>query len=137
VEYSAWLLAFSLFLFLSLALVKRYEELASAGVEAGATLKGRGYVAEDLELLTPLGVTSGYISVLVLVLYVTSDQVRRLYHQPLLLLLIAPLLLYWISRLWLLAHRGQVTEDPVDFASRDVPSYAVCAAALALVWLAT
>jgi len=136
IEFSDWLLAFSMFLFLSLALVKRFQELrlrpASAGVVAG-----RGYSAADLALLTPLGTASGYLAVLVLALYASSDKVRLLYQHPTVLMLICPLMLYWISRIWLVAHRGEMSDDPVAFALRDRPSYLVGLFALLIVWLAT
>jgi len=75
--------------------------------------------------------------VLVLALYVNSQEVRILYRHPTLLLLICPLLLYWMSRLWLLAARGRMHDDPVVFALRDPVSYAVGALTLAVIWLAT
>lgn len=136
VEFSAWLLAFSMFIFLSLALVKRFQELRLRPASAGR-VSGRGYSAADLDLLTPLGAASGYISVLVLALYVNSDKVRLLYTHPTLLLLICPLMLYWISRVWLVAHRGEMRDDPVAFALRDRASYLVGLLALLVVWLAT
>lgn len=136
VEFSSWLLAFSMFIFLSLALVKRFQELRLRPATAGR-VSGRGYLAADLNLLTPLGAASGYISVLVLALYVNSDKVRLLYSHPTLLLLICPLMLYWISRVWLVAHRGEMRDDPVAFALRDRASYVVGLLALLVVWLAT
>jgi 4-hydroxybenzoate polyprenyltransferase/phosphoserine phosphatase len=127
VENSSWLLMFSMFIFLSLALVKRYVELAEANeVDSGKTVvTGRGYVAQDLELVASLGTGSGYLSVLVLALYVNSPQVVLLYLHPKMLLLVCPLLLFWISRVWLLAHRGQMHDDPVVFTLKDKTSYAV------------
>lgn len=137
IVYSDWLLAFSMFIFLSLALVKRFQELQGAETEPGGLIRGRGYRAEDLPLLTPLGAASGYLAVLVLALYVSSEQVRILYRRPTLLLLICPLFLYWISRVWMVAHRGRMTDDPIVFALKDAPSYLVGLLALAVVWLAT
>jgi 4-hydroxybenzoate polyprenyltransferase/phosphoserine phosphatase len=136
IEFSTWLLAFSMFIFLSLALVKRYQELRLRPASAGR-VAGRGYTAADLDVLTPLGAASGYIAVLVLALYVNSDKVRILYTHPTVLLLICPLMLYWISRIWLVAHRGEMRDDPVAFALRDRTSYLVGALALLVVWLAT
>jgi 4-hydroxybenzoate polyprenyltransferase/phosphoserine phosphatase len=122
---SPWLLAFSLFFFFSLAMVKRYSELDALG-QSGDESKGtRGYYASDRPEIASLGSASGYIAVLVLALYINSDAVVVLYRQPLVLWLISPLLLYWISRVWLLAHRGEMHEDPVVFAIRDRVSYAV------------
>jgi 4-hydroxybenzoate polyprenyltransferase/phosphoserine phosphatase len=135
--YSEWLLAFSMFFFLSLALVKRFHELRSLPDVAGASARGRGYVREDLRLLAPMGAASGYLAVLVLALYATSEHVRQLYHQPALLLVLCPLFLYWISRVWWIAHRGGMQDDPVVFALTDWPSYLVGILTLAIVWLAT
>jgi 4-hydroxybenzoate polyprenyltransferase len=125
VPVSAWLLAFSSFLFLSLAFVKRYEELLSPRAMLHGGAKGRGYQSEDVELVRAFGPAAGYISVLVLALYVYSDQVRSLYHRPAMLWLVAPLMLYWITRLWFLAHRGRLGSDPVIFAVRDPVSYLI------------
>jgi 4-hydroxybenzoate polyprenyltransferase len=133
IVYSSWLLMFSMFIFLSLALVKRYVELA---VAKETVAPGRGYVAGDLELVASLGTGSGYLAALVLALYVNSQQVVILYAHPNLLLLICPLLLYWISRVWLLAHRGRLHEDPVFFAVKDTTSYIIGVLALAVLWLA-
>jgi len=132
VPYSAWLLVFSMFIFLSLALVKRFQELHTYNSHA----PGRGYTPGDLELIASLGTSSGYLSVLVLALYVNSDQVRTLYHHPLRLLLICPLFLFWISRVWLLAHRGQFHDDPVQFALCDRMSYLVGLLTLLIIWIA-
>lgn len=123
VPLSQWLLAFSLFLFLSLALVKRFSELHALRRSNNTVAKGRGYFAGDLEQLASLGAASGYISVLVLALYINSRQVTSLYSHPALLWLICPFILYWVSRVWLLAHRGQMHHDPIVFAIRDKISY--------------
>ncbi|MBA4136010.1 MAG: hypothetical protein C0518_01685 [Opitutus sp.] len=138
VRYSEWLLAFSMFLFVSLALVKRFQEIQAQGaLPATQWIPGRGYVPGDLGLLASFGAASGYLSVMVMALYVSSEQVRLLYRQPLLLLLICPLLLYWISRVWLHTHRGKMHDDPVVFALKDRVSYAIGAGALGVIWLAT
>lgn len=122
---SPWLLAFSLFFFFSLAMVKRYSELDALGQSADGPKATRGYYASDRAEIASLGSASGYIAVLVLALYINSEAVVVLYRQPLVLWMISPLLLYWISRVWLLAHRGEMHEDPVVFALRDRVSYAV------------
>jgi 4-hydroxybenzoate polyprenyltransferase len=134
---SNWLLVFSMFIFLSLALAKRFLELQMLRQENKTDAKGRGYTASDLELVATLGLVSGYVAVLVLALYVNSDQVRILYGHPTWLLLVCLLLLYWISRVWFIAHRGQMRDDPVVFALRDWVSYAVGVLMLAVLWLAT
>jgi 4-hydroxybenzoate polyprenyltransferase/phosphoserine phosphatase len=137
IAYSFWLLAFSMFIFLSLALVKRFLEVNQVRRQAGSDVKGRGYFSNDLELVTTLGTTSGYLAVLVFALYANSPEVRVLYHRPTLLLLICPLLLYWISRIWLTAHRGQMHDDPIVFTLKDRVSYIVGCLTLGILWLAT
>jgi 4-hydroxybenzoate polyprenyltransferase len=123
VRFSTWLLAFSMFLFLSLAFLKRYAEIS--GLEPGADdqVRRRGYLRGDREWLGSMGSSSGYLSVLVLALYINSDQVVALYRAPLLLWLVCPLLLLWIGRMWLLAYRGQIHEDPIVATVRDPLSY--------------
>ena len=116
---SFWLLAFSAFLFLSLAFVKRYAELAATAVEAEDRLHGRGYYGSDAPLIQTLGVTSGYASVLVLALYLNSDAVVRLYASPEMMWAAVPVLLFWVSWMWMQAHRGKMHEDPVIFALKD------------------
>jgi len=125
VRLSTWFLAFSMFLFLSLAFLKRFSELRHLPEEGDTWLERRGYTRSDRELLATMGAASGYLSVLVLALYVRSEEVVALYSRPTLLLLICPLLLYWVSRMWLHAHRGQLNEDPIVAAVRDPFSYAV------------
>ena len=137
VEFSAWLLAFSLFFFLNLAFVKRYSELYGLLRSGDSTRKARGYFPSDLELVANLGSSSGYISVLVFAFYTNSDRVAPLYSMPLLLWLICPLQLYWIGRVWLIAHRGEMHDDPVIFALTDRVSYVVGAAAGAVLLLAS
>ncbi|MEX6506854.1 UbiA family prenyltransferase [Jiella sp. M17.18] len=116
---SFWLLAFSLFFFLSLALVKRYTELQDFGVGAHRSKTGRGYVDADLETLAQAGMTSGFASVMVLALYINSPEVLRHYTEPVLVWPICPILLYIIVRIWVLARREQMHDDPVVFILRD------------------
>lgn len=125
VRFSTWLLAFSMFLFLSLAFLKRYTELTGFDAGEREMLSRRGYQRGDREWLGAMGGASGYLSVLVLALYINSEQVVVLYHKPLLLWLICPLLLFWTSRMWLMAYRGQVDEDPILATVRDPASYLV------------
>ena len=125
VRFSTWLLAFSMFLFLSLAFLKRYAEISGLEPAAGDQIRRRGYLRSDREWLGSMGSSSGYLSVLVLALYINSDQVVVLYRAPLLLWLICPLLLLWIGRMWLLAYRGQIHEDPIVATVRDPLSYAL------------
>ena len=120
IALSSWLLAFSMFIFLSLAMIKRYAELKGLQLAGnGAIAQGRGYGTDDLELLSSLGSASGYISVLVMALYINSDDVQALYGHPQALWAICPVLLYWISRVWLLTHRGHMHDDPIIFALKD------------------
>ncbi|MCB8839751.1 UbiA family prenyltransferase [Aurantimonas sp. VKM B-3413] len=116
---SFWLIAFSLFFFLSLALVKRYTELQDFGVGAERSKTGRGYVDADLETLAQAGMTSGFASVMVLALYINSPEVIRHYELPVLVWPICPILLYIIVRIWVLARRNQMHDDPVVFMLRD------------------
>ena len=137
VPISAWLLAFSMFLFLSLAFGKRHSELMLRSVDGYQGLDRRGYVGIDKESIHTMGTVSGYMSVLVLALYINSQDVLALYQKPDLLWLACPLLLYWISRTWLLASRNSVNEDPLVRALTDPQSYSVAAAIILLGILAT
>jgi len=124
VALSFWLLAFSVFFFLSLAFVKRFSELRSARLADGpGKLRGRGYLKEDLELVASLGTGAGYISVLVFALYIRDEHTGMLYHTPEFIWLACPLLLFWISRAWLIAHRGDMHDDPIIFAIKDRTSW--------------
>jgi 4-hydroxybenzoate polyprenyltransferase/phosphoserine phosphatase len=116
---STWLLAFSMFLFLSLAMVKRYAELMAMRAVDGARARARGYRLDDAELLASLGGGAGYLAVLVLALYIDSDASHALYDRPQALWAVCVLLLYWISYLWLMAHRKQMDDDPLVFAVRN------------------
>lgn len=125
VRFSTWLLAFSMFLFLSLASVKRFAELSRLAGGEQERVARRGYVSSDRDWLGSMGATSGYLSVLVLALYISSDQVVALYRKPDALWLLCPLLLYWISRMWLLVHRGRLHDDPIVATLRDPVSYGI------------
>jgi 4-hydroxybenzoate polyprenyltransferase len=117
---SFWLLAFSMFIFISLGCVKRYTELNDAKpVSMTEKQHGRGYWKSDLPLLLSLGTSSGYCTALVMALYLNSPESQSLYHHSKPLWLLCPLILYWISRVWLLTVRGQMHDDPVVFALRD------------------
>lgn len=123
IPISEWLIGFSMFLFLSLAFVKRYVELDRAlgapDVRTTANLKGRGYRPSDIGMIESIGPTSGYLAVLVLALYIQSDDVQQLYRSPDWLWPICLVLVYWISRIWFLAKRGELPGDPVLFALKD------------------
>lgn len=119
VPLSFWLLLFSVFLFLSLAFVKRFAELEALRRRQGLRAAGRGYHVEDLPILQSLGTASGYMSVLVLALYVNSPDIQNLYSRPKFIWILCVLMLYWISRVWMRAQRGQMHDDPVVFALKD------------------
>ena len=122
VALSPWLLGFSIFIFLSLAIVKRVAELHSVRERGIRDVAGRGYQIDDLAILEVLGVAAGYASVVVLALYVSAPESRTLYLHHQLLWLFAPLVLFWISRVWLITHRGEMHDDPIVFAMKDAPS---------------
>lgn len=125
---SQWFLAFSMFFFLSLAMAKRYSELLHANDLVRSGNSGRGYRVDDRELLLALGVGSSFSAVVILSLYVHSQDVRVLYLSPEYLFLLCPIVLYWLSRTWLQAQRGELREDPVTLAIRDRVSYGVALA---------
>ena len=117
--WSFWLLAFSMFVFFSLALAKRVAELNNLLREGRLKATGRGYLTTDLPVLLATGVSTAYISILVVALYINSDKVLQMYERPQLLWLICPALAYWVGRIWIKAWRGQLDEDPIIFALKD------------------
>ncbi|OQW88115.1 MAG: hypothetical protein BWK72_10255 [Rhodoferax ferrireducens] len=119
---SFWLLAFSGFLFLSLALVKRFAELQVQLLHGKHQAAGRGYFTDDAPLVQMLGIVAGYTAVLVLALYLNSADVVRLYLAPEWIWGCVPVLLFWVSWVWLQAHRGQMHDDPLVFAVKDKAS---------------
>lgn len=121
---SFWLLAFSVFLFLSLAFIKRYAELEVQILLGKAKVHGRGYHTSDASLIQAMGIVSGYASVLVLALYLNSDAVVRLYRSPELTWGAVPVMLFWVSWMWMQAHRGRMHDDPLVFALKDRASLA-------------
>lgn len=137
IEISPWLLAFSMFLFLCLAIVKRQTELVQHMKQGKGALSGRGYHVEDLEMLRAMGAASGYVAVLVLALYINSLAVLTAYARPWALWGLCIILLYWISRALMLAHRGEMHDDPVVFAIKDRISQATGLLALLCLAIAT
>lgn len=129
---SFWLLAFSVFFFLSLALVKRFTEILDFGGGAERSKTGRGYVDVDLDTIGQAGMASGFASVLVLALYVDSAEVRNLYTHPYFMWLLCPLVLYIIVRIWILARRREMNDDPVVFILQDWRSQIMIALGAAL-----
>ena len=122
---SFWLLAFSMFIFLSLALVKRYSEMIVVNQHGKSNAIRRGYLVTDTPVLLNLGSAAGYGAVLVLALYINSPDIEGLYSNRWPLWLLLPPFLYWITRIWLTAHRGELHDDPLVFAVKDRQSWAV------------
>ncbi len=138
VQLTFWMLAFSMFLFLSLALVKRYAELRESHSKGKTELtRGRGYYPGDLGMISSLGAASGYLAVMVLALYIQDQTTLVLYRHPQVIWLACPLLLYWITRTWMIAHRGWMNDDPVVFAMKDRNSLLLGALFAAVFWFAT
>ena len=123
VPLSKWLMTFSVFFFLSLAIVKRYTELMVMKKEKKDKTRGRGYIVDDLQILLSIGTASGYLSCLVFVLYLFSPEVTKLYQNSEYLFPVALLILFWITRIWFMAHRDQMHDDPIVFTSKDKVSY--------------
>ena len=138
VTVSPWFMTFAIFFFLNLALLKRYADLVELKEHAGSLITGRAYEVDDMELMRAIGPASGLVSVLVLALYTNSEKVATMYHRSYFLWLMCPCLLYWILRIWFIAHRGAMHHDPIVFALGDRVSYLVGAMLvllLALAWL--
>ena len=131
-EISHWLAGFSTFLFLSLAMVKRFSELENLRERGISSTHGRGYLVTDLEQIRTFGTSSATAAVVVFMLYIGGYNVSVLYNHPSRLWFIVPLLIYWLYRVWLLAARGELDDDPVVFAMRDPVSLAIGAAVVAL-----
>ena len=130
---SGWLIEFAIFFFLSLAIIKRVSELKEiqdSGAETHSK-RERGYTVDDLPLLLGFGTAAGYISIFVFTMYLGSDKVMELYTYPRLLWTFCPLLLYWITRIWHMAWRGRIDDDPLAFAARDIQTYVIGAIGIA------
>jgi 4-hydroxybenzoate polyprenyltransferase/phosphoserine phosphatase len=125
VYLSMWILAFSMFFFMNLAVLKRYTELLTMKKRNEIEARGRGYTVEDMGLLLSIGPAAGFLSVLIFVLYINSSQATGLYNYTEVLWLIAPIFIYWISRIWHLSVRGKMTDDPIVFTVKDKESYIV------------
>lgn len=126
-EWSFWLLAFSMFFFISMALAKRVVELINLRNTGRQWANGRGYRISDIPVLLSSGVCTGYISVLVVALYINSEKVLQMYEQPEALWVVCPALMYWVGRVWLKTARGEMHEDPILFAVHDRASLYVLA----------
>lgn len=137
VKATFWLLAFSMCVFLSLALVKRCSELISLAKINRSQATGRDYNIDDLSFLGSMGTASGYLSVLVLALFINSPDVAARYARVEILWLLCPLVLYWVSRLWMKTMRGEMDDDPIVFTLRDRGSRLVILASVVVVVVAT
>ena len=133
---SHWLAGFSMFLFLSLAIVKRFAELENLRASSSTPKNGRGYLLADMEQMRAFGTASAYAAVVVFAIYISGIDVVKLYRQPRLLWLIVPLMILWLNRVWLLASRGELDEDPVAFALSDWMSLLIGAAVAVIALLA-
>jgi 4-hydroxybenzoate polyprenyltransferase len=133
---SHWLAGFSMFLFLSLAIVKRFAELENLRASNSTPKNGRGYLLADMEQLRSFGTSSAFAAVVVFAIYISGADVTKLYHQPRLLWLIVPFMILWLGRVWLLASRGELDEDPVAFALTDRMSQLIGLTVVAIVLLA-
>ena len=133
---SPWLLAFSLFLFLSLAFGKRVTEILRITAEEQGGMSGRAYLSTDTAILASLGAVSGYMACLVLSFYISSDNVRLLYPHPTWLWLLLPPLLYWIGRVWLKTMRRKMSDDPILFLAKDFATYITLAVIVVVLLLA-
>jgi 4-hydroxybenzoate polyprenyltransferase len=135
VPVSNWLLGLSVFLFTSLAFAKRATELSEAPEAAVQSVRGRGYGREDLPVVEQMGIAAAYASVLVMALYISGDKVQQMYSHPNVLWLACPVLLYWLSRMWIKVRRGLLHHDPVVFAITDLVSL-VCGALIVAIAIA-
>lgn len=136
-EITPWMLAFSMFLFLSLAAIKRQGELVDRLESGETTSAGRAYVVGDLPIVIGMVLAGGYASVLVLALYISSPEIVRLYESPSVLWLICPVMLYWVSRMGMVTHRGRMHDDPIVFAATDrVSQISVLLSVIFVIWAA-
>jgi 4-hydroxybenzoate polyprenyltransferase len=135
ITITIWTLACSMFIFLSLALMKRVVELKTAAVDGN--LSGRGYEMADFQLLSAQAAASAYLSILVVILYINSEQVHLLYRRPQGLWMLCPVLAYWLNRMLVMANRGKMHADPLVFALTDRASWWTALVALAIVWFSS
>jgi 4-hydroxybenzoate polyprenyltransferase len=136
VPISTWLAGFSVFFFLSLAFVKRFSELESVRERGSALSTGRGYLVSDLEQLRAFGTGAAYAGVIIMVLYIRDPDTRLLYGHPYLLWLVIPVLLLWLSQVWMRASRGEMHDDPVVWALTDKRSLFLGLLMAIVIWLA-
>lgn len=138
IELTFWILAFSMFIFFSLAMVKRYVELSEMAENGEVdSIYGRGYLKSDMPIIASMGSGSGYLAVAVLALYINDLGASHLYSNSQYIWAACPVLLYWITRIWMLAHRGMIKHDPLLFAIRDMGSMVVGVILFSIFWMAT
>ena len=137
IRLSVWLLAFAIFFFLSLASVKRQAELIDSAERGSLQPSGRGYIVGDLPIISMIAIAAGYMSVLVLALYINSATVTELYKRPQALWGVCAMLLYWITRTIMVAHRGNMNDDPLIYAAKDPVSLTCLLISFGLVFLGT
>jgi 4-hydroxybenzoate polyprenyltransferase len=125
VPLSFWLIAFSTFIFLSLAFLKRYSELITIKDDLALKKQDRGYVSGDIYLVRIMGIVSGFLAIVVFALYINSPEVTELYSKIEILWFVSFLLLFWINRMWMIASRGRMTDDPIVFTLKDITSYII------------
>lgn len=136
VPVSAWLAGFSVFFFLSLAFVKRFSELEALRERGAAVTNGRGYWIGDIEQLRALGTGAAYAAVVVMTLYINNPDITHLYPHPARLWLVVPVLLLWLSQVWMLASRGEMHDDPVVWAITSKRSLFMGVLMAVIVWWA-
>ena len=134
---SLWLLSFAFFLFLSLAFLKRASDLVQHRAQDRDVVPGRGYTTTDLEAVSIAGMCSGFLSSLVLTLYINSDSVQLLYRRPALLWGLQPILLYYVTRLWIICQRGELIDDPIEHTAREPSTYGAALLAVLVLLAAT
>jgi 4-hydroxybenzoate polyprenyltransferase/phosphoserine phosphatase len=134
---SPWLFSFAFFLFLSLAFSKRAADLVQHRQDSRTVVPGRGYMTADLDAVCIAGMCSGFLSSLVLALYINSDSVQLLYRRPAFLWGLQPILLYYLTRLWVICRRGELTEDPIEYTAREPSTYGAAFLAIVVLLAAT
>lgn len=135
ISISIWLLSFSVFFFLSLAAIKRQIEITNFKKNKKVRIAGRGYIVSDQKIINMIVVCSGYMSILILVLYINSPQVINLYSSPSILWGICLIMLFWISRIMLMSSRKKIEDDPIVYAIKDKISYICLLLILCIMWL--
>ncbi len=132
-----WLIAFSMFLFFGLALVKRFTELSNLKIQGKTSIDGRAYESSNLKMLSIVGGCSSLAAVFVFTVYINAPDTTQLYSAPAMLWLICPLLLFLLGRIWFFAHAGELEEDPILFAITDRMSQVATIMCGVLIWFAT